>query len=298
MVTLCRYAPPVFRSKQGWELERWLLTRFAFVFNLRKMMNACVDLAKYPILEPLSLEYQKLVQRSQNELRETGLCVLDGFVRPEALKLMRKQAADAETKAYYSTVNGNAYLRGNDPGAAADHVTNLEDHTTLGVVAYDQISSDDVIRQIYDSPEFLRYIGDATGRTPIYYYDCPMGKVNYSMMRDGDYLRWHFDQSDFVVSIPVVLPESGGVYEYAYNIRSPEDENYDEVKRLLLGDRSRVRLLDTPPGSLVLFEGRYTIHRVTPIEGDTIRVMALLGFADKPGTTSTDYLRKIRYGRV
>lgn len=262
------------------------------------MISDCVNLQKYPILEPRSVEYQKLVQASQSELRETGLCVLEGFIQPAALELMRDQAAHSESKAFYSTVIGNAYLRGKSPELPGDHAMNLEDHTTLGVVAYDQILEQEVIRQVYDSPEFLRYIGDATGRGPIHYYDCPMGKVNYSMMRNGDYLRWHFDQSDFVVSIPVTLPESGGVYEYVYNLRSSENENYDEVKRVLQGDRSRVKELDTPAGSLVLFEGRHTIHRVTPIQGDTVRVMALLGFADKPGVTSTEYLRKIRYGRV
>ena len=268
------------------------------VASLIKMMNGCVNLEKYPILEPSSREYEQLVKRSQAELRDTGLCVLDGFIRPAALELMRQQAAAAESKAFYSRVVGNAYLCGKNPELPADHAINLEDHTTLGVVAYDQISKADVIRQVYDSPEFLRYIGDATGRSPIHYYDCPMGKVNYSMMRDADYLRWHFDQSDFVVSIPVVLSKAGGVYEYVYNIRSSEIENFDGVKRVLQGDRSNVKELSTPPGSLVLFEGRHTIHRVTPIEGNTIRVMALLGFADKPGVTSTEYLRKIRYGRV
>ena len=262
------------------------------------MLNDCVDLDKYPILDTRSPEYEKLVKRSQTELRETGLCVLDGFIRPQALQNMRKEAAAAESKAFYSRVVGNAYLCGKNAELPPDHAMNLEDHTTLGVVAYDQIAATEVIRQVYDSPEFLRYIGDATGRGPIYYYDCPMGKVNYSMMRDADYLRWHFDQSDFVVSIPVVLPEAGGVYEYVYNIRSTENEIYNEVKKVLQGDRSQVKELDTPPGSLVLFEGRYTLHRVTPIEGETIRVMALLGFADKPGVTSTEYLRKIRYGRV
>ena len=49
---------------------------------------------------------------------------------------------------------------------------------------------------------------------------------------------------------------------------------------------------------MILFQGRYTMHRVTEIKGDTLRLMALLGYVDKPGMTSTDYLRQIRYGRT
>lgn len=252
---------------------------------------------KYPILSESDAAYAALVERCRRELQQTGLCVLESFVSDEALIRMQTEGRNAVPLAYHSTVVGNAYLKDKNPSLPPDHAFNLEDHTTLGVVAYDQIKPTDVIRQIYESAEFFRFIKQATGRPEVYYYECPLGKINYSMMGNGDYLRWHFDHSDFVVSIPVQDCEAGGVYEYAYNIRSAESENYDQVKSLLQGDRSKVKTLETPPGSLVLFEGRYTIHRVTPIEGQTTRIMALLGYADRPGVTSSSYLRQIRYGR-
>ena len=52
------------------------------------------------------------------------------------------------------------------------------------------------------------------------------------------------------------------------------------------------------PGTLVLFQGRYSIHRVTPIEGDVPRLVALLAYDTKPGTCSSELLRAFRYGRT
>jgi len=73
------------------------------------------------------------------------------------------------------------------------------------------------------------------------------------VMGAGEHLLWHFDQTDFVVSILLQDCEAGGDFEYAPNIRSAGAENYDRVRRLLDGDRSDVVRLDMAPGTLALF---------------------------------------------
>jgi hypothetical protein len=52
------------------------------------------------------------------------------------------------------------------------------------------------------------------------------------------------------------------------------------------------------PGTLLVFEGRYSLHRVSPISGSTVRHVGLLAYDTKPGTTGTELLRKDRYGRT
>ncbi|MBX9723147.1 MAG: hypothetical protein K2X81_17220, partial [Candidatus Obscuribacterales bacterium] len=139
---------------------------------------------------------------------------------------------------------------------------------------------------------------DALGKEELFRYGDPMGALNIAVMKDGDYLRWHFDQTDFVTTILLTSPEAGGEYEFVPMIKSAENPNYDAVKAILKGSREGVIKLDIEPGSLVLFEGRNSIHRVTRIVGDKLRLIALLGFDTKPGTVSSEYLRKIRYGRT
>jgi hypothetical protein len=52
------------------------------------------------------------------------------------------------------------------------------------------------------------------------------------------------------------------------------------------------------PGTLMLFEGRHSMHRVTPVIGDVPRQVALLAYDTRPGTDSTDLLKLVRYGRL
>ena len=61
-------------------------------------------------------------------------------------------------------------------------------------------------------------------------------------------------------------PEKGGVFEYCPNIREPGNENFEEVQKVIAGDRTRVRQLKLEPGDLQIFKGRFTLHRVTKVE--------------------------------
>ncbi len=136
------------------------------------------------------------------------------------------------------------------------------------------------------------------GRDRLFRYADPLGALNLAVMRDGDELAWHFDQTDFVVSIAIQSSEAGGEFECVPMIRSADDERYDDVRALLAADPS-VPVTGVPmtPGTLMLFEGRRSIHRVSPIRGGRPRHVALLAYDTKPGTDSSELLERVRYGR-
>jgi len=259
--------------------------------------NAAINLSIYPIDQPGSTAYEALIEKCRFQLSTTGACVLDQFITSSALEQLRHEAEQLSPEAYHSSLVGNAYLSTIDETWPADDVRRLTDVTSLGVVAYDQFTAASPLKGIYESSHLKSFLSDAINRGPLYDYECPLGALNLSVMRPNDYLRWHFDQSDFVVSLAIQDAEKGGAFEYVYHIRDEKNENDEDVRALLQGSRNKVKTLISPPGSLVLFEGRYTIHRVTKIEGTRDRYIALLGYASKPGVTSTPYLRQIRYGR-
>jgi hypothetical protein len=113
-----------------------------------------------------------------------------------------------------------------------------------------------------------------------------------------DWLQWHFDQTDFVVSLAIQDADEGGDFEVAPQIRTAADERYDDVTRVLGGARDQVVTLPMTPGTLLVFAGRNSIHRVSPIAGSTPRLVALFGYDTKPGTMSSELLKEVRYGRV
>jgi len=117
-------------------------------------------------------------------------------------------------------------------------------------------------------------------------------------MGDGDELQWHFDQTDFVVSLALQDADAGGDFEVSPFIRSADDEHYDAVARVLGGDHADVVTLPMTPGTLLVFAGRHSLHRVSPIAGDTVRLVGLFGYETQPGTMSSELLKEVRYGRV
>jgi len=139
-------------------------------------------------------------------------------------------------------------------------------------------------------------------RSPLHRYADPLGAMNLAVMHEGDALGWHFDQTDFVVSLALQPSEGGGEFENVQRLRWVDgggiEERYDTVARVLADQAPE--LVTTVPmtaGTLMLFEGRWSLHRVTPVVGPTVRHVALFGYDTQPGTMSSDLLKQIRYGR-
>ncbi len=259
-------------------------------------MGEVVDTARYPINRPTSDEYSTLAERCHRELADTGVSILEGFVTPVAVTQLVAEARAQAAEGHASDVEGTPYLELPGDHWPQGHPRTSWGHTRLTAVAYDRIDGDAVLRQLYESDELLRFLNDALG-FEIFRYDDPLGGLNMAAMYDGDELFWHFDQTDFVVSLAIQSSTTGGEFECIQRIRTESDERYDDVERLLRGDHSNVTTLPMRPGTLMLFEGRYSIHRVAPIRGEAPRYVGLFGYDRKPGTCSSALLREIRYGR-
>ena len=91
-------------------------------------------------------------------------------------------------------------------------------------------------------------------------------------------------------------PESGGAFEYAKDPRSDDDPNHDGVARLLEGCGPTV-VMDLDPGTLSIFRGRNTAHRVAAVRGPIPRMIAVFSYYERPGVTSTPEERRGFYGR-
>jgi hypothetical protein len=193
---------------------------------------------------------------------------------------------------------GTAYLELPDASWPADHPRKHFERYDVGVVAYDRFPTDSPIRRLYESEALMDFVGASLGRAPLHRYADPFGALNLAVMRDGDRLQWHFDQTDFVISLALEDCEEGGDFEVVPKIRASTDERYAEVGRVLRGESDRVVRLPMTPGTLLIFEGRNSIHRVSPLRGPTERLVALLAYDTKPGTVSTPALRMARYGRA
>lgn len=256
-----------------------------------------VDLARYPLDRPQGPGYAAAVAAARAGILAGGYAELGGFVPAGAMGLLRADALALAPLAWRSSRRGTAYLTAPDESLPEDHPRRWDGPVSVGAVAYDLFPARSPLRALYEWEPMRRFVEDVLDRGPIYRYADECGALNLAVMVDGDQLQWHFDMTDFVVSLAIQDADAGGDFEVAPRVRSAADERYDAVKAVLDGDRSAVTTLAMHPGTLLVFEGRHSLHRVSRVAGPAARWVALLGYDTKPGTRGSDRLRKARYGR-
>jgi hypothetical protein len=256
-----------------------------------------VDVERYPVddLERAA----PVIAEASADLRDRGVAILPGFLDPLALDEIVAEADRLAAVGHAEDVPGTVYLGFPDETFPEGHPRRHVSRSALTAVAYDLFPPESLLRALYEWDDFMRFVGALLDRWPLYRYADQLGALNVATMYETDELGWHFDLTDFVVSIALQSSELGGEFEAAPLVRSPDDECYDDVARVLNGQAAdMVETIPMTPGTLMLFEGRHSLHRVTPIGGRTPRHVALLAFDTKPGTDSTDLLKLVRYGRL
>jgi len=259
---------------------------------------ALIDLQRYPLLDLAVPAMQEVLRWARAQLAATGACEVPDFLTPAGLAAVIANARALAPQAYRSTGVGTAYLEVPDFELPADHPRRTLGEYAVGVIAYDMFPPESPLRRLYEWDPMMDFIGAVLQRGRLYRYADPLGALNLAVMGDGDELQWHFDQTDFVVSLAIQDGDEGGDFEVAPRIRSAADERYEAVGAVLHGTSDAVVRLPMTPGTLLIFEGRYSIHRVSPIRGATDRLVGLLAYDTKPGTLSTELLRLSRYGRA
>jgi hypothetical protein len=256
-----------------------------------------VDLARYPVTDPGGAG-AAAVAIAAEALRDQGVAILPGFLTAHGVARLVTEGLALAPLAHHSAVEGTAYVGLPDPSFPPGHPRRRLVRSSLDAVAYDLFPPTSALRALYEWDPLMEFVAATLGQPALHRYADPFGALNLAVMGEGDELGWHFDQTDFVVSLALQGAERGGNFENAARIRQPDDERYAAVQAVLDGDTSAVRIEPMVPGTLMLFAGRWSMHRVSPIRGTRLRLVALLAYDTKPGTDSTDLLKRVRYGRL
>lgn len=246
-----------------------------------------VDLDRYPITDLDSPRARAVVAEGRAALASDGLALLPGFVRADALRAMAAEAQRLVPQAYRRDEWYGIYAY--DPDETS--VAHLEEgdprrrrfRTRMGGIGYDLLPEASSTRALYEWPALTRFIAALTGEPELYTCADPLASCVISVLEPGGMHAWHYDQNDFVVSLLLQSAERGGAFEYAPNIRSEEDENYEGVRRMLDGDPDLRKTGAIEPGCLALFRGRRSLHHVTEVEGTRARLIALFSYDRTPG---------------
>lgn len=260
--------------------------------------TALIDTRRYPVHAPHSRAYAALLDDCRRQFDDSGCIVLPGFVRPVTVERMRRETDALSPGAHFNDTYTNPYNSGDDPALPADHPKRLFQDRSNGFVAGDLIDEGSCIRLLYHDPGLQAFLADLLGVERVYEYADPLAGLVVNVLRPGCQHPWHFDTNEFVVSMMTRQPAAGGEFQYCPGIRSPEDENFEAVRDVVQGDRSRVRTLALRPGDLQVFFGRYALHRVTRPQGSDERHTLILGYAREPNLIGRAERTRKLFGRL
>jgi hypothetical protein len=148
-------------------------------------------------------------------------------------------------------------------------------------VCADQIL-DSIVVKVYEYEPLIRFIANTMKKPRLFTMPDPLARVNVMAYRDGEALNWHFDRSEFTTTLLLQNPKAGGLFEYRSDLRSESNPNYEGVARLLNNGDSQRQSIQACAGTLTVFRGKNTAHRVTPIEGNKERIVTVYSYYEQP----------------
>jgi len=261
-------------------------------------MRHILDLDRYPLDQPGTPAWVALVAKCRDDLARDGMYNLPGFVKPEALaKAIGEIRPVMDTLSFTHKRRHNIYFKKDIPGRAADHPALALCETVNHTVCADQIPQS-VPLWIYEWSHFVTFLAATMGKDALFPARDDLARVNVMSYRAGEALNWHFDRSEFTTTLLLQAPDAGGEFIYRSDLRTDDDPNYDGVARLLRGQDPEVKTLTLAAGTLNVFRGKNTAHKVGTVQGERDRMIAVFSYFDRPGVVFSREDQLGFYGRA
>ena len=261
------------------------------------MIDDFLNLSDFPLHEPETDAYHELVKRCQGDLDRSGLFNLEGFLKPEAAsKAVEQVSGDIQERAFTHRRQHNIYFLPKVDNLPSDHPVLRTFETVNHTLSGDQIP-DSVPVQVYEWVPFVDFLAKVMGKPRLFQMEDKLAAVNVMSYRDSEALNWHFDRSEFTTTLLLQGAESGGDFQYKLGLRTDDDPNYDGIGEFLDGEQSDVTTLPLKAGTLNVFRGRNTLHKVTPVRGDRQRIITVFSYYEKPGVKFSREEQVGFYGR-
>ena len=260
-------------------------------------MRDIINLEQYALDQPEAQAYVALVKQAKSDLAAEGMFNLPGFLTDEARaacvqQLLPRFANDA----FRHARSHNIYFRNDIADLPQDHPALVQRETVNSTLCGDQLT-DTVLDQLYSWPPFAAFLAEVMERPALYPMQDPLARLNAMAYGDGEALNWHFDRSEFTTTLLLQSPDSGGEFEYLSALRSDTNPNYQGIADLLEG-RLNSQVAQLSAGTLNVFRGKYTAHRVTPSRGANPRMIAVFSYFEQPGVMFSAKEQLGFYGRT
>ena len=261
-------------------------------------MNNVMDLERFPLDREGSDGWNELVDRCRTELKRNGMFNLEGFIMADAVRQAAEHIRPTMSRESHThSRTHNIYFKPTIEGLPADHPALRQVETVSHTLCADQLKGS-LVNEVYEYPPLLAFLAAVMEKPQLHLMADPLARVNVMSYRHGETLNWHFDRSEFTTTLMLQAPDEGGEFQYRSDLRSADDPNYAGVAELLEGRDPQVQTLRLRAGTLNVFRGKNTAHRVTPVRGVRDRMVAVFSYYEKPGVLFNAEEQLGFYGRT
>ena len=261
-------------------------------------MHDLLDLERYPLDQPGTAGYDALVARCRAELERDGMFNLEGLVRPETIQAAASELAGMATSSSYTHARThNVYFLDRVEGVSDSHPA-LKKFQTINHTLCDDQLTNTFIHRLYEWQALADFIARVLSLPKLYLMDDPLARANVMEYRPGEALNWHFDRARYTTTLLIQAAQEGGEFQYCSELRADGQPNYDEVGRVLSGQTDRIRVNPLTAGTLNVFAGKNSLHRVSTVEGQNSRLVAVFSYYERPGVLFSEKERLGFYGRT
>lgn len=238
------------------------------------------------------------IHQIQAKLANEGCAIVPTFIHDSWLSQLQSESEALEAEAYHTEDDVNIYTTKPEPGLSPKDPRSRLFTKRNSFVPRDKIPQSTIIAKLHQDREFQNLIARCFGLSKVFAYADPYAGLVLNVLRPGKDHFWHFDTNEYSVTLLTKQPDGGGQFEYVPEIRNEHNENFDEVNKVLDGQRERVRSINLQLGDLHLFKGRFSLHRVCPVQGRQSRITAILCFTRQPNVIGKADRSRFLFGRV
>lgn len=232
-----------------------------------------------------------------SKLEKDGILIFNSFIGKDGLKTLQDEANDLKKHSYRSSSEYNVYISEYDNTFSSDSPRNRIMSTSKKCIPNDLIPKDSILQRLYDSSFLKDFFCDLLDKENLYPYEDSLSSININYYDKGDALGWHFDNSDYTITLLIKNCTKGGVYEFFNDMRYKDGkEDYAFVEKILDNEVSGTKI-DSFEGDLMIFKGNKSIHQVTTVE-EGERILVTFNYNEKIGVSLSEKSRKTFFGRI
>jgi len=265
-------------------------------------LDPLIDLNRYPLHRPTSVEFRDLVARCQHQLATEAIASLPGFVRPSAIDALAGEANGLVQLGHrfdqprVTNFDDPEYDGPEDERVRFDHLRTRAHENRYCQVLNHHISNHSDLRRIYRWPQLTEFVRQVLKETTLFPSLCPHLALSMKVAYDGDQDGWHYDPNDGVITLMLQSSDEGGEFEYAPYIRGVNNQNYPAVEAVFQQPDLHSRKIKIQAGTFTLFNGRRSMHRVRKIRSTVApRIVAIFCYDRRPDQVfSQQYIDLVR----